>query len=145
MNRYQHNGYEIIVDYAHNVYGYKAMKQYLGQFTNQRIIGIIAAVGDRRDQDIIECGLLAGQMFDYIIIRQEADLRGREADNIVTLLKKGIASAGKNITVEVIGNEDLAVSRALDLAKEGELVVALSEFYKTVADIIHNHKPHEIK
>ena len=145
MNRYQHNGYEIIVDYAHNVYGYKAMKQYLGQFTNQRIIGIIAAVGDRRDQDIIECGLLAGQMFDYIIIRQEADLRGREADNIVTLLKNGIASAGKNITVEVIGNEDLAVSRALDLAKEGELVVALSEFYKTVADIIHNHKPHEIK
>ncbi len=140
MNRYQHNGFEIIVDYAHNVFGYKAMKQYLQQFKDQKIIGIIAAVGDRRDQDIIECGLLAGQMFDHIIIRQEADLRGRDSENIVTLLKKGIASSGRNIEVEVEGNENLAVAKVLNLAKPGELVVALSEFYQTVVDIIQNHK-----
>ena len=140
MNRYQHNGFEIIVDYAHNVFGYKAMKQYLEQFKNKRIFGIIAGVGDRRDQDIIECGLLAGQMFDYIIIRQEADLRGRDSENIVALLKQGISSSGKDITVEVIGDENLAIAKVLDLAKPGELVVALSEFFHTVNDIIQSHK-----
>jgi cyanophycin synthetase len=33
-------------------------------------IGIIAGVGDRRDEDIKECKI-AGRMFDHIIIRQE--------------------------------------------------------------------------
>ncbi|WP_318640775.1 cyanophycin synthetase [Flavobacterium ardleyense] len=140
MNHFQHNGYEIIVDYAHNVHGYKAMQEYLKNFEGKRIIGIISAVGDRRDQDIIECGLLAGQMFDHIIIRQEADLRGREADNIVELLKIGIASANENITVEVIENENFAVVKALDIAHENDLVVALSEMYESVIDVILQHQ-----
>lgn len=140
MNHFQINGYEIIVDYAHNVHGYQAIKQYLKQFEGQRIIGVISAVGDRRDKDILQCGLLAGQMFDYIIIRQESNLRGRSGENIIDLLKKGIASANKEITVEVIENENLAVQKALDLANTGEIVVALSEMYDSVIDIIQKQK-----
>lgn len=136
MNRFQVNGFEVIVDYAHNVHGYKAIKEYLKQFDGQRIIGIIAAVGDRRDQDIVECGFLAALMFDHIIIRQESNLRGRDAENIIHLLNKGIASANKVITVEIIENENLAVQRALNIANKGEIVVALSEMYQSVIDII---------
>ena len=140
MNHFKKDGYEVIVDYAHNVHGYKAMKEYLQNFHRKRIIGIIAAVGDRRDQDIIECGLLAGQMFDYIIIRQEADLRGRAGDNIIKLLKQGISMAEQKPIVEVIENENIAVTKALDIAQNGELVVALSEMYDSVIDIIQHHK-----
>lgn len=139
MNQFHINGFEVIVDYAHNVHGYKAMKQYLKKYSGQKIIGIISAVGDRRDQDILECGFLAAEMFDHIIIRQEADLRGREADNIIYLLKKGIESANKKIIVEVIDDEFLAVERALSLASTGEIVVALSEMYQNVIDIIQSH------
>ncbi len=140
MNHFNLNGFNVIVDYAHNVHGYKAMKEYLRQFEKERLIGIISAVGDRRDEDIVECGLLAAQMFDYVIIRQEADLRGRGGDNIIELLKKGIASADKEITVEVIENENLAVEKALEIANKGEIVVALSEMYQNVIDIIQKHK-----
>lgn len=139
MNQFHINGFEVIVDYAHNVHGYKAMKQYLKKYSGQKIIGIISAVGDRRDQDILECGFLAAEMFEHIIIRQEADLRGREADNIIYLLKKGIESANKKIIVEVIDDEFLAVERALSLASTGEIVVALSEMYQNVIDIIQSH------
>ena len=41
-------------------------------------IGIIAGVGDRRDEDIRECAKIAGRMFDHIIIRQEKHLRGTQ-------------------------------------------------------------------
>jgi cyanophycin synthetase len=34
-------------------------------------IGIIAGIGDRRDEDIRECATIAARMFDHIIIRQE--------------------------------------------------------------------------
>lgn len=142
MNHFHLNGFEIIVDYAHNVHGYKAIKAYLSNYQNQRIIGIISAVGDRRDQDIIECGLLAAQMFDYIIIRQESDLRGRGGDNIIELLEQGIALANKEMEVEIIENENLAVQRALDIVNKGEIVVALSEMYETVTDIIQKQKQH---
>jgi cyanophycin synthetase len=39
--------------------------------------GIIAGIGDRRDEDIRECATIAARMFDHIIIRQEKYLRGR--------------------------------------------------------------------
>lgn len=143
MNHFDINGFEVIVDYAHNVFGYKAMNQFLQKYKGQKIIGIIAAVGDRRDQDIIECGALAAQMFDHIIIRQEADLRGRESENITQLLQKGIASVNNFIPVEIINNEQEAVEKAMNLVNKGEIIVALSKFYQNFIDAIQLYK-HDI-
>jgi cyanophycin synthetase len=49
--------------------GYAGVEDYLQSVCNQKI-GIIAGVGDRRDEDIKECAKLQ-DMFDHIIIRQE--------------------------------------------------------------------------
>jgi cyanophycin synthetase len=34
-------------------------------------IGIIAGIGDRRDEDIRECATIAARMFDHIIIHKK--------------------------------------------------------------------------
>jgi cyanophycin synthetase len=49
-------------------------------------IGIIAGIGDRRDEDIRECATIAARMFDHIIIRQEKYLRGRTEEEIINLI-----------------------------------------------------------
>jgi cyanophycin synthetase len=50
--------------------------------------GIIAGIGDRRDEDIRECATIAARMFDHIIIRQEY-LRGRTEEEIINLILEG--------------------------------------------------------
>jgi cyanophycin synthetase len=55
----------------HNASGYKRVADYLESVTASKKIGIIAGVGDRRDEDIRECAHIAARMFDHIIIRQE--------------------------------------------------------------------------
>jgi UDP-N-acetylmuramyl tripeptide synthase len=49
----------------------KRLKIILKNVEATKKIGIISGVGDRRDNDIRECGKIAGRMFDHIIIRNE--------------------------------------------------------------------------
>jgi cyanophycin synthetase len=48
----------------------KGLKNIYKALMQQKKIGIIAGIGDRRDEDIKECAI-AARMFDHIIIRQE--------------------------------------------------------------------------
>ena len=57
----------------------------------QRIsVGIIAGVGDRRDEDLMSLGEESARIFDEIIIRQDKNTRGRTADEIIDWITKGI-------------------------------------------------------
>jgi cyanophycin synthetase len=79
-------------------------------------------------------------MFNHIIIRQDHDLRGNTAQNIVDHLLEGIAASGKKVTYEIIPDEADAVKHALAIAEEGDLVVALTEQITKVVSIINSHK-----
>ena len=49
-------------------------------------VGIVAGVGDRRDEDIISLGEESAKIFDEIIIRQDKNLRGRTEEEMICLL-----------------------------------------------------------
>ena len=140
MNLFECKGFKVLVDYAHNPHGMIAMKDYLSTVSANRKIGIIAGVGDRRDKDIIDLARIAATMFDHIIVRQEHGLRGRQLDEINSLMTRGIQEANTNITYELVDDEKLAISHALTIAKEGDLIVALSEMFDDVITIIKNYK-----
>src|SRR5690606_24794000 len=105
MNIFEINRFKIMIDFAHNPAGYGAIKDFLATISARRKIGIIAGVGDRRDQDIRACGALAAQMFDHIIIRQERHLRGRTAKEIVDLLIEGMKQVKSDLSYEIISKE----------------------------------------
>jgi cyanophycin synthetase len=75
-------------DFAHNASGYKGIEEYLQSVDATKKIGIIAGIGDRRDEDIRECATIAARMFDHII-RQEKYLRGRTEEEIINLILGG--------------------------------------------------------
>ena len=90
-------------------------------------VGIIAGVGDRRDEDLIALGVLAANMFDEIIIRQDKHLRGKTVDNIVDLLKEGISKVKKDMQVTVILKELEAIDHAIKNAPKNSFIVICSD------------------
>ncbi|TXI80084.1 MAG: cyanophycin synthetase, partial [Flavobacteriales bacterium] len=90
MNLFQFRNFQVIVDYAHNPHGFEALGKFLSKVPDSPKIGVIAGVGDRRDEDTVNLGRLSARMFDEIIIRQDRNLRGKSDDEIIALLVKGI-------------------------------------------------------
>lgn len=136
MNLFEFNDYKVLVDYAHNPHGLLAMKDYLSHVSAKRKIGIIAGIGDRRDEDTIALAQIAASMFDHIIIRQEHSLRGRTIDEINNLIINGIRSVSDLVTYDLVPHEAESIAHALNIAQPGDFIVALSDQHKLVVDVI---------
>ena len=102
-------------------------------------IGIIAGVGDRRDEDIKECAMIAARMFDHIIIRQEKHLRGRTEEEINNLILEGIAASGKTVTHEIITKEVEALKHAISSAEDGSFITALSDVITNAIEVVQDY------
>jgi cyanophycin synthetase len=131
--------FKVMIDFAHNPAGYRGVEEYLHSVKSAYKIGIIAGVGDRRDQDIKECGRIAARMFDHIIIRQEKHLRGRTEEEIVNLLLSGINKCEKKVTYEIIPNETEAIKHAINSARDGTFITALSDVISNAIDIVEQY------
>jgi cyanophycin synthetase len=127
MNLVQFADFAVLLDYAHNPHALQSLGEMIRSYPATYKTGIIAGVGDRRSEDIVELGRVAGEVFDHVIIRQDEDLRGRQADNMNDLLKKGIAISNNNIHPVVIPDECEALDHAINNAISGSLIVILSD------------------
>ncbi|MDI1255406.1 MAG: cyanophycin synthetase [Flavobacterium sp.] len=139
MNIFEFKKFKVLIDFAHNPSGYRGVQDFLTSVEANKKIGIIAGVGDRRDEDIKECAHLAGMMFDHIIIRQEKHLRGRTEEEIINLILEGIAESGRNVTYEIITKEVDAIKHAINIAEEGTFITALSDVVTNAIDIVQQY------
>ena len=139
MNIFEFKKFKVLIDFAHNPSGYKGVEEYLQSVEATKKIGIIAGVGDRRDEDIKECASIAARMFDHIIIRQEKHLRGRTEEEIIALIMEGIAESGKDVTTEIIKKEVEAIKHAIDNAEEGSFITALSDVVTNAINIVQEY------
>jgi cyanophycin synthetase len=139
MNIFEFKKFKVLIDFAHNASGYAGVADYLESVDASKKIGIIAGVGDRRDEDIKECAKIAANMFDHIIIRQEKHLRGRTEEELIGLILEGIAESGKNITHEIIPKEVEAIKHAINNAQEGTFIVALSDVVTNAIGIVQEY------
>lgn len=144
INIFEFNKFKVMIDFAHNPAGYTAIKEFLATVSARRKIGIIAGVGDRRDQDIKACGALAAEMFDHIIIRQERHLRGRTANEISDLLTQGIKEVKPDLSYEIIPQETEAIQHALLMAKDNDFIVALSDVVSNAIEIVEKYRRNEL-
>lgn len=145
MNMFQFRKFSVMVDYAHNPAGFQAIARFLEKVEAKPKIGIIAGVGDRRDEDIIGLGQLAARMFDEIIIRQDRNLRGRTEQEIIDLMLKGIESSSQNKPVKVIPQEREAIDYALKHARKGSLIVICSDVVPDALQQVMQYKEQEDK
>jgi len=139
MNIFEFKKFKVLIDFAHNPSGYRGVEDYLQSVEATKKIGIIAGVGDRRDEDIKECATIAARMFDHIIIRQEKHLRGRTEEEIIGLIMEGIAESGRTITHEIIKKEVEAIKHAIDNAEDGSFITALSDVVTNAIEIVQEY------
>lgn len=145
MNLFEFKKFNVMVDYAHNPAGFQAIAKFLEKVDASPKIGIIAGVGDRRDEDIVHLGTLAGKMFDEVIIRQDRNLRGRSEQEIISLMLKGMHSVDPNKKHIVIPSEPEAIDHAFQHAPKGAFVVICSDVVPDALDQVMRYKEEEDK
>ena len=139
MNIFDFKEYKVMIDFAHNADGFRGIKEFLSTIDSPYKIGIITGTGDRRDDDIRDMGRISAQMFDHIIIRQDKFLRGRLAEDIVKLLVEGIMEVNPKQSYEYIPKEVEALRHALDIAKPGTFITALSDVIDNAIDVVQSY------
>ena len=128
-NVYDRHPFKVIMDYGHNAAAVKAMAELaLGLEVRGRRIVVLAAPGDRRDEDIAEIGRSAAGHFDYYICRRDDGLRGRKSDEVPRMLRSALLEEGvAGQQIEVIPAEEEAVAAVLEMAKPGDLVLVFAD------------------
>lgn len=125
LNIFRLRDFTLMIDYAHNPHGVKALGKFISHYSTGKRTGIIAGVGDRRDEDLAALGREAAQVFDEIIIRTDDDLRGRTVDQIFQLISSGIHQVRPELEVPLIASEEEALRTAVLQSKPGSFVVVL--------------------
>ncbi|MDZ4824373.1 MAG: cyanophycin synthetase [Flavobacteriales bacterium] len=143
MNMFQFKHFTVMVDYAHNTHGFLAISDYLSKVDATPKIGIIAGVGDRRDDDIRNLGRVAAGMFDEIVIRQDKNLRGRTEQEIIDLMTEGIHGVSTEKKITVIRKEQQAIEYAIKNAVAGSFIVVCSDVVPDALGQIMKYKEEE--
>lgn len=140
MNLFNLGKYHALIDYAHNPHSYEALSGFVRSWPGERV-GVVGGPGDRRDEDFVQLGKLAAQMFDRIIVKEDDDNRGRQRGDGARLIIEGIKQAKPDFNYETILDETKAINTALDSATVNSLVVILPESVSRAVSLIEARNP----
>ncbi|WP_205503212.1 cyanophycin synthetase [Rufibacter psychrotolerans] len=140
MNLFKFPTFEVLVDYAHNPAGMKGIADFLKNVDARKRVGVVAGVGDRREEDMVELGKLAAQMFDEVIIRSDKDPRGRSPEEINRRVIEGIQQVDPTKEYKVIPQEMVAIAYALEHAERNSFITIFSEDIPEAIKMIENFK-----
>ena len=145
LNMFNFDKFDVLLDYAHNPAGLRALHKYVEKLDGSPKVGIIAGIGDRRKQDNFELGQVAAEMFDEVIIRQDRNLRGKEEEELIKEIHDGIIDIDAKKPVKIINKESEAIKYAIENAKEGSLVVVSSDVVPDALNMVMKLKEKESK
>ena len=145
LNMFNFNKFDVLLDYAHNPAGLRALHKYVEKLDGKPKVGIIAGIGDRRKQDNFELGQIAAEMFDEIIIRQDRNLRGKEEEELIKEIHDGIIDIDPKKPVKIIPKESEAIKYAIENAKDDSLVVVSSDVVPAALNMVMKMKEIESK
>lgn len=139
FNMYKINDITVILDYGHNIEGYKAVLEGAKKLRCKRFVGIIGAPGDRKNENILSLGKISGENFDYIYIKEDEDKRGRKNGEVAKLLEQGVRQTSFNTkNMSTILNEEKALVEAIKNSKKGDLIIVFFENYESLLNVIKN-------
>jgi len=140
LNLFKFSKFDILLDYAHNAAGMRALKDFIDELDATVKVGIIAGIGDRREEDNNEMGAIAAEMFDEIIIRQDKRLRGKTEQELIKMLDDGIKSQDPNKKTTIIPSESEAIKYAVKNVVEGSLIVLCSDVVPDALELVKELK-----
>jgi cyanophycin synthetase len=129
MNIFDGHPFKVILDYGHNPAAVSAMVQLVQRLEPKgRKLLVLAAPGDRRDEDIRAIATLCAGKFDHYICRRDDGLRGRGPDEVPNMLRDTLLAQGvPPKRVQVIPDEQEAIAAALALGRKDDLLLIFGD------------------
>ena len=140
LNLFKFNDFSILLDYAHNPAGMRALQNFTDELEASVKVGIIAGIGDRRIEDNNEMGAIAAEMFDEIIIRQDKRLRGKSEEELIKMLEDGIKMKDPNKKITIIPSEREAILYAVKNVVKGSLIILSSDVIPDALELVKELK-----
>jgi cyanophycin synthetase len=143
LNMFEFKNFNILLDYAHNAAGFRALQKFVEKMDGSPKVGIIAGIGDRREEDNNDIGRIAAEMFDEIIIRQDKNLRGKTEEEIISMILAGVREVSADKKVTIIPSEKEAITYAINNAQKGALIVVSSDVVPDALNLVMKFKEEE--
>ncbi len=143
MNIFDEHPFKVILDYGHNPAAVEAMVKLVERLEPKgRKLLVLAAPGDRRDEDIQEIARISAGHFDHTICRRDDGLRGRGSEEVPNMLAKTLGAHGVPASqITVIPDEQEAVNAILKMARPRDLVLIFGDSIKRTWRQITNFRP----
>ena len=128
-NIYSEHPFKVILDYAHNPAGFRAMAQLVDRMEPEgRRIVVFSVPGDRRDVDIQDSVKACLPEFTHFVCKADLNRRGRGHDELPQLVRRYLLEQGvDDANITVIAEEAEAVDHALNMAEAGDLLVITAD------------------
>jgi cyanophycin synthetase len=129
MNQYDEHAFKVILDYGHNPAAIKVVCQTIDRFeVNGKKTVVLAAPGDRRDEDIRAIATEAAGHFDYYILKADDNRRGRDDREVPLMLQQQLIESGvTEEQTQIVADESTAVETALLEAQDGDLLLIFGD------------------
>jgi len=129
MNIFDEHPFKVLLDYGHNPAAVKTVCETVDLMeTAGSNIVVLAAPGDRRDEDIIDIAKNTAGHFEHYFCKADDDRRGRGNDEIPQMQRQALIEAGvAESQITIIPDEEEAVEAALNRAVASDLVVIFGD------------------
>ncbi len=144
LNMFQFQNFQILLDFAHNPAGMEALRKFTDTLDANHKVGIIAGIGDRREEDNNEMGKIIAQMCDEVIIRQDKNLRGKTEQELIKMIDDGIKAYDPDKKTTIIPSEMEAIMHAVNNAKKGSLIIVCSDVVPEALQLVTRLKEQEL-
>jgi cyanophycin synthetase len=147
MNVFDEHPFRVILDYGHNAAAIQSISQLVDRLeVGGRRICVLAAPGDRRDEDILAIADAAAGHFDCYICKADDNRRGRGEDEVPRMLRGRLLESGiDDKFIQVIPAETEAVKAALETAREGDLVLIFGDNIERCWKQIAGHQVEDVE
>ncbi|OZC01829.1 cyanophycin synthetase [Rubricoccus marinus] len=129
LNVFDEHPFKVILDYAHNPDAVGMMVELAGKLDvrgKRRLV--LAAPGDRRDEDIREIATIAAGHFDHYVCKRDDNPRGRDEREVPLMLQKALLDAGvAPEAVDIVVDEQEAIEHALASGEENDLILIFGD------------------
>lgn len=144
--------FKIMIDFAHTPNAFEQLLSALRKESNARLIHVFGSAGERDSEKRPAMGKVSARYSDIIVLTAE-DPRGESIDAINKEIKKGISNfhipiSNKNFELEndkkylfEIPDRQEAITRAISLAKTGDLVVITGKGHEQSMNIGQGEQP----
>ena len=129
MNVFDEHPFKVVMDYAHNAHAVGMMADLAQRLeVSGRRIVVVAAPGDRRDEDIQDIARAVAGRFDHYLVKRDDSLRGRDGDEVPRIIARALLAAGvAEAAIEQIPDEQQAIDAALRMGRPGDLLLVFAD------------------